>query len=149
MEISDVFQFQTFDFFDIIVFKVTHFWVHKKWPTKDPPFLLPTSATINLLFEKNGIRKHVKNFKKPSIPLLRKRHKCMSPFWFFKNWVVTCLNADEILNFIEIQSRYLLLSNQSNEDYVFHYISYFLNNFSIDIWSILSTTNSLPFIISS
>ena len=100
---------------------------------KGPPFLLPTSAIINLLFEKNGIRKHVKNFKKPSIPLLRKCHKCMSPFWFFKNWVVTCLNADEILNFIEIQSRYLLLSNQSNEDYVFHYISYFLNNFSIDI----------------
>ena len=113
---------------------------------------LPTSNICNnksIVWKWNGICKHVKNFKKPSIPLLRKRHKCISPFWFFKNWVVTCLNADEILNFIEIQSRYLLLSNQSNEDYVFHYISYFLNNFSIDIWSILSTTNSLPFIISS
>ena len=66
-------------------------------------------------------------------PLLCGRHKCMFPFYFFKVWSVTCLNAYEILNFMEIQSSYLLLSYQRNKAYISHYISYFLNNFLVSL----------------
>ena len=47
--------------------------------------------------------------------LLCRHHKCMFPFWFFKVWSVTCLNANEILNFMKIQSSYLLSSYQRNQ----------------------------------
>ena len=51
----------------------------------------------------------------------------MFPFWFFKVWSVTCLNANEISNFMKIQSSYLLSSYQRSQAYISNYISYFLN----------------------
>ena len=50
-----------------------------------------------------------------SSPLLCRLHKCMFSFCFFKVWSVTCLNANEILNFMKIQSSYLLSSYQRNQ----------------------------------
>ena len=86
-----------------------------------PPLPLSAKWTKDLLFKKNGIRKHVTNFK------------CMIPFWFFKVWFVICLNANEVLNFMKIQSSYLLLSYRRNQAYISYYIKYFLNNFLVSL----------------
>ena len=48
-------------------------------------------------------------------PRLCRHHKCMFLFWLFKVWSVTCLNANEILNFMKIQSSYLLSNYQRNQ----------------------------------
>ena len=61
--------------------------------------------------------------------LLCRHHKCMFPFWFFNFFSVTCLNANEILNFMKVQSSYLLSNYQRNQAYVSNYNSHFLNNF--------------------
>ena len=61
--------------------------------------------------------------QEPPTPLLCGRHKCMFPFWFFKVWSVTCLNANEILNFMKIQSSYLLLSYKKKTKLIFPTIS--------------------------
>ena len=44
---------------------------------------------------------------------------------FYKVWSVICLNANEILNFMKIQSSYVLLSYQRHQAYISNYISYF------------------------
>ena len=44
---------------------------------------------------------------------------------FYKVWSVICLNANEILNFMKIQSSYVLPSYQRNQAYISNYISYF------------------------
>ena len=48
-------------------------------------------------------------------PLLCRHHKCKFPFWFFKGWYVTSLTANEILDFMKIQSSYLLSSYERNQ----------------------------------
>ena len=45
----------------------------------------------------------------------------------FKVWSVTCLNANEILNFMKIQSSYLLSSYQRDQAYISNYISYYIS----------------------
>ena len=120
-EILGAFRFQTFAFF-ILFFLRSPMTSNKNEQQMTPP-PLPLSAkwTKDLLFKKNGIRKHVTNFK------------CMIPFWFFKVWFVICLNANEVLNFMKIQSSYLLLSYRRNQAYISYYIKYFLNNFLVSL----------------
>ena len=119
-------------FFDIIiVFEVTHLWHPHKTINKWPPQFHHLQKW-NLLIKKSGIRKHLAIFKNSKhTPFLYGRHKCMFPFWFFKIWSITCLNANEVLNFMKIQSDYLLLTYQRNQAYFSHYISYFLKNLLI------------------
>ena len=117
MEISDAFWFQTIVFFRIIiVFDVTHIWRPQKmtntWPSH---FHQPQKWTIDLMFK---IMKSADTwqFLRTSLPTpLLCRHKCIFLFWFFKVWSVTCLNANEILNFMKIQSSYLLSNYQRNQ----------------------------------
>ena len=88
-----------------------------KWPSH---FHHPQKWTIDLL----KIMEFANTWqflRSPSPPhplppaLLCRHHKCMFPFWLFKVWSVTCLNANEILNFMKIQSSYLLSSYQRNQ----------------------------------
>ena len=122
MGISDAFWFQTFVFFCIIiVFEVTHIWRPQKMTNKWPShFHHPQKWTIDLL----KIMEFANTWqflRSPSPPhplppaLLCRHHKCMFPFWLFKVWSVTCLNANEILNFMKIQSSYLLSNYQRNQ----------------------------------
>ena len=98
------------------------------------PSLPPSRKMINRsIVSKEWNLQTRDKFQEPPTPLLCGRHKCMFPFWFFKVWSVTCLNAYEILNFMEIQSSYLPLSYQRNKAYNSHYISYFLNNFLVSL----------------
>ena len=48
-------------------------------------------------------------------PILCRYHKCMFPFCHFKVCSVTCLNGNEILDFMKIKSSYLLSSYQRNQ----------------------------------
>ena len=84
-----------------------------KWPSH---FHHPQKWTIDLLFKIMESENTWKILRNP-LPthLLCRYHKCMFPFWFFKVWSVTCLNANEILNFMKIQSSYLLSSYQRNQ----------------------------------
>ena len=77
----------------------------KKWPTNDPP----TST----------IRQTRAKFEEPPFCV----DKCSFTFRFFKVWSVTYLNVNEILNFMKIQSSYVLPSYQRNQAYISNYIS--------------------------
>ena len=115
--ISDAFWFKTFFLKILLVFEVTHLWhppnMANKWPSH---FHHPQKLAIDLLFK---IMESVNTWQILRIPLptplLCRHHKCMFPFWFFKVWSVTCLNANEILNFMKIQSSYLLSSYERNQ----------------------------------
>ena len=114
--ILDAFWFQTF-FLDITVFKITHLWHPQKMANKWPShFYHPQKLVIDLLLK---IMESANTWQILRTPftnrLLCRHHKCMFPFWFFKLWSITCLNANEILNFMEIQSSYLLPSYQRNQ----------------------------------
>ena len=61
-----------------------------------------------------------------STPLLCKHHKCVFLSWFFEAWSVTCLNANEILNFMKIQSSYLLSDYQRNQASLYFQLCYLL-----------------------
>ena len=136
MGISDAFWFQTFVFFCmIIVFEVTHIWRPQKmtntWPSH---FHHPQKWTIDLMFKIMKSANTWKFLRTPlPIPVLCRHHKCMFSFWFLKVWSVACLNANEILNFMKIQSSYLLLSYQRNQALISNYISSFLNNFLVSL----------------
>ena len=95
----------------IIVFEVTHLWHPQKMANKWPShFHHPQKLAIDLSANTWQI------LRTPLFtPLLSRHRKCMFPFWLFKVWSVTCLNANEILNFIKIQSSYLLSSYQRNQ----------------------------------
>ena len=107
-------------------------------PTKNDQLMIPSLPPSTKMINRSIISKEWNlqtrgKFQEPLTPLLCGRHKCMFPFWFFKVWSVTCLNAYEILNFMEIQSSYFLLSYQRNKAYIYHYISYFLNTFLVSL----------------
>ena len=122
-------------FFCIIVFEVTHIWRPRKMTNKWPShFHHPQKWTIDLMF-KIMESENTWQFLRTTLPapLLCRHHKCMFPFWLFKVWSVTCLNANEILNFMKIQSSYLLSSYQRNQALISNYISYFLNNFLVSL----------------
>ena len=95
----------------IIVFEVTYLWHPQKMANKWPShFHHPQKLAIDLSANTWQI------LRTPLFtPLLCRHRKCMFPFWLFKVWSVTCLNANEILNFIKIQSSYLLSSYQRNQ----------------------------------
>ena len=101
----------------IIVFEVTHLRhppkMANKWPSH---FHHPQKLAIDLLFK---IMESANTWQilRTHLPthFLCRHHKCMFPFWFFKVWSVTCLNANEILNFMKIQSSYLLSSYQRKQ----------------------------------
>ena len=98
-------------------------------------FPLPPSAKRNnryLLFKIMESENTCQILRTPlPTPTLLWRHKCTFPFSFFKVWSVTCLNANEMLNFMKIQSSYVLSSYQRNQAYISNYISYFLINFFV------------------
>ena len=93
----------------IIVFEVTHLWhppkMANKWPSH---FHHPQKLAIDLLFKIMESANTWQILRIPPLPtpLLFRHDKCMFLFWFFKVWSVTCLNANEILTFIKIQSSY-------------------------------------------
>ena len=130
---SDVFRFQTFAFLiSLLSLRSPIYDIHIKLSTNDPPPQFHHLQKWNLLIKKGGIRKHLAIFKNSAhTPFLYSRHKCMFPFWFFKIWSITCLNANEVLSFMKIQSDYLLLTYQRNQAYFSHCISYFLKNLLI------------------
>ena len=104
----------------------------KKWPSQ---FHHPQKWTIDLLFK---IKESANSWQifRTSLPtaLFCRHHKCMFPFWFFKVSSVTCLNANDILNFMKIQSSYLLWNYQRNQASLYsNYISYFLNKFLVSL----------------
>ena len=101
----------------IIVFEVTHLWHPQKMVNKWPShFHHPQKWTIDLLFKIMEPTNKWQILRTPlPHPLLCRHHKCMFPFWFFIVWSVTCLNANDILNFMKVQSSYLLLSYQRNQ----------------------------------
>ena len=135
MGISGAFWFQTSIFFCIIVFEVSHLWRPQKMTNKWPSHFHHTQKwTIDLRFKiMESANKW--QFLRTSLPtlLLCRHHKCMFPFWFLKVWSVTCLNGNEILNFIKIRSSYLLPSYQRNQALISNYIGYFLNNFLVSL----------------
>ena len=104
-------------FWIIIVFEVTHLWRPQKMTNKWPShFHHPQKWTIDLMFKIMKSANTWQFLRTPlPTPVLCRHHKCMFPFWFFKVWFVTCLNANEILNFMKIQSSYLLSSYQRNQ----------------------------------
>ena len=121
MGISDAFWFQAFDFFNIIiVFEVTHLRRPQKMTNKWPShFQQPQKWIIDLMFiimESTNTWQFLR-IPLPTLPTapLCRHHTCKFLFWFFKVWSVTCLNANEILNFMKIQSSYLLSSYQRNQ----------------------------------
>ena len=139
MGISDAFWFQAFDFFNIIiVFEVTHLRRPQKMTNKWPShFQQPQKWIIDLMFiimESTNTWQFLR-IPLPTLPTapLCRHHTCKFLFWFFKVWSVTCLNANEILNFMKIQSSYLLSSYQRNQALISNYISYFLNNFLVSL----------------
>ena len=88
----------------IFVFDITHLWHPQKMANKWlSHFHHPQKWTIHLLFKimESANTRQILRTKLP-IPLLCRHHKCMFHFWFFKIWAVTCLNANEILNFMKI-----------------------------------------------
>ena len=131
MGISNAFWFQTFDFFNIIIdFEVTHFRCPQKMTNKwSSHFHQPQKWTIDLMFK---IMESTNTWQflrtplptLPTAPLCR-HHTCMFLFWFFKVRSVTCLNANEILNFMKIQSTYFLSSYQRSQAHISNYIGYF------------------------
>ena len=102
----------------IIVFEVTHLWhpqkMDDKWPSH---FYYPQKLAIDLLFKIMESANTWQILRTPPLPtsLLFRHDKCMFLFWFFKVWSVTCLNANGILDFMKIQSSYLLSSYQRNQ----------------------------------
>ena len=67
-------------------------------------------------------------------PLLCRHHKCIFPFWFFIVWSVTCLNANEILDYMKFnQVIFCQAVKETKQDYISNYISYFLNNFLVSL----------------
>ena len=76
----------------------------------------PQKLAIDLLFKimESADTRQILRTPLPT-PFLCRHHKCMFPFWFFKVWSVTCLNANEILDFMKIQSSYLPSSYQRNQ----------------------------------
>ena len=103
-------------------------------PPPQPPPAPPTSIIRKneqiYCLERVESAKYVTNFKNLTpTPLLCGHHKCMFLFRFFKVWSVTRLNVNEILNFMKIQSNYLLLRYQRNQAYISHYISFFWTTF--------------------
>ena len=124
------FDSKHFFFFCIIVFEVTHIWHSQKITnTWSSPFHDPQKWTIDLMFK---LMKSANTWQylRTSLPtsLLCRHYKYMFPFWLFEVWSVTCLNANEILNFMKIQSNY-----QRNQALVSNYSSYFLNNFLVSL----------------
>ena len=123
----------------IIVFKVTHLWHPQKSDQQMSPappshFQHPQKWTIDLMFKITESANTWQLLRTPlATPLLCKHHKCMFSFWFFKVWSATCLNANEILNFMKIQLSCLLSSYQRNQAYISNWISYFLNNFLVSL----------------
>ena len=117
-------------FWIIIVFEVTHLWRPQKMTNKWPSYFNHLQKwTIDLIFEIMESANTWRFLRNPlSTPVLCRHHKCMFPFWFFKVGSVTCLNANEILNFMKIQSSF-----QRNQDLISNYISYFLNNFLVSL----------------
>ena len=100
-----------------------------KWPSH---FHHPQKWTIDLLFKITESENTWKILRNP-LPthLLCRYHKCMFPFWFFKVWSVTCLNANEILVWILWKFSQVICCpgiKETKEAYISNYISYFLNN---------------------
>ena len=106
-----------------------HYWLsslHKGYPWyKFQPQIISTSWHFPL----PSSTANMWQISRTPQPLLCRRHKCMFPFWFFKVWSVTCLNANEILNFMKIKSSYLLLRHQRNQGYNSNYFCYFWTTF--------------------
>ena len=109
MGISDAFWFQTFlGGYYYCLWSQSYIWhpqkMANKWPAR---FHHSQKWTTDLLFK---IMESANTWQilRTHLPthFLCRHHKCMFPFWFFKVWSVTCLNANEILTFIKIQSSY-------------------------------------------
>ena len=100
-----------------------------KWPSH---FHHPQKWTIDLLFKIMESENTWQILRNPlPTPLLCRYHKCMFPFWFFKVWSVTCLNANEILVWILWKFSQVIFCpgiKETKEAYISNYISYFLNN---------------------
>ena len=137
MGISDAFWFQTFlGGYYYCLWGQSYIWhpqkMANKWPAR---FHHSQKWTTDLLFKIMESANTWQILRTPPLPtpLLFRHDKCMFLFWFFKVWSVTCLNANEILNFMKIQSSYLLSSYQRNQALISNYISYFLNNFLVSL----------------
>ena len=142
MRIPDAFWFQTFGggfLVWLLSLRSLIYDIHKKVTNKwalPPPshFQHPQKWTIDLMFKITESANTWQLLRTPlATPLLCKHHKCMFSFWFFKVWSATCLNANEILNFMKIQLSCLLSSYQRNQAYISNWISYFLNNFLVSL----------------
>ena len=83
------------------------------WPSH---FHHPEKLTIDLMFKIMKSANTWQFWRTPlPAPLLCRHHKYMFLFWFFKVWSVTCLNANQILNCMKIQSSFLLSNYQRNQ----------------------------------
>ena len=120
------------------VYGVTHLWrpqnMANKWPSL---FQHPQKWAIDLLFKIMESENTWQILRNPlPTPLLCRYHKCMFPFWFFKVWSVTCLNANEILVWILWKFSQVIFCqaiNKTKQAYISNYISYFLNNFLVSL----------------
>ena len=87
----------------IIVFEVTNIWhpqkMASKWPSQ---FNHPQKLAIDLFFKIMESGNTWQILRTPLLTPLLCRHKCMFAFRFFKVWSVTCLNVNEIFNFMKI-----------------------------------------------
>ena len=111
-------------FYITIVFEVIHLWHPQKMTNKWPPSPSSTIHKNEQIYCLKRIESaNTRQTSRSPHPLVCERHKCVFPFWFFKIWPVTCLKANEILNFIKIQLSYLLLSYQKNTKLIFPTIS--------------------------
>ena len=125
-----------FDYKHLLFLHYYCLWGHpfmtflKKWPTND----LPSPSSTICKNEQIYCLKKIESAKTWQISNIS------TPFCvdvinicffsgFFKVWSVTCLNTNEILNYMKIQSGYLLLSYQRNQAHISHYISCFFSNF--------------------
>ena len=114
--ILDAFWFQLCFFCIVIVFEVTHIWRPQKMTNTWPHFHHPQKWTIDLMLKIMKSANTWQFLRTPlTTPFMCRHHKCMFIFWFFKVWSVTCLNANEILNFMKIQSSYLLSNYQRDQ----------------------------------
>ena len=126
----DAFWFQTFVFFGYYYCLRGHPFMTFTKNGQQMTLPLPPSAKMNNRY--NQIMESANTWQILRTPFPRpffcRHHKCKFPFWFFKGWSVACLTANEILNFMKIQSSY-----QRNQALISNYISYFLNNILVSL----------------
>ena len=136
--ISDVFWFQTFGFFCIIiVFEVTHIWRPKKmtntWPSH---FHHLQKWTIDLVFKimKSANRWQFLRTPLPT-PLLCRHHKCMFFFCFFLKFglshVWMQIKFWILWKFSQVIFRQTI--KETKQAYIFNYVSSFLDNFLLSL----------------